>query len=455
MRIRQRVAEAVIGKGFVKEMEERVKREVLKEAISTGRKEDEGWRSLTDDPKRDLTPISQERMQEIAFYLYDTNIFAHRLLELIKDFVVGEGVTFTAKDPEVEEVLKEFWDDSVNAWDRKGGQRILELGLFGEAFYPVAVNDVNGKVRMGCLDPVSVARIVTDPENVEVAWQVKRKGSLTAPQKTYDVIREDDNPKSPTYEKLTGDIFFFAVNKISTSKRGRSDLFALADWVDGFDQFLFNALERSHIMNVFLWDVTLKGYDQPQIDEWLKDQSIPKPASIRAHNEQVKWEAVVPDLGSHDTSEAAKLFRNHMLGGAGLPPHWYAGGEGITRATALEMGVPVIKRLKTRQRVFKHMIEFIFRYVIHQAVIHQRITRKDVDQTCSVVLPKILEKDVYTLALGLKFVMEALEKAIEKNWVEEKDARRIFAYMMSQLGLTIEAVKEREEKKEENELADE
>jgi len=441
-------------------MEESIKKKVMKEAIYTGRKEDEGFRSLTDDPKRDLAPMSQERMQEIAFYLYDTNIFAHRLLELIKDFVVGEGVKYSAKDPEVEGVLKEFWDDSVNAWDRKGGQRILELGLWGEAFYPVAVNDQNGKVRMGYLDPVSVARVVTDPENVEIAWQVKRKGSLTAPQKTYDVIREDDNPRSPTFEKMVGDIFFFSVNKVTTSKRGRSDLFTLSDWIDGFDQFLFNALERSHLMNVFLWDVTLEGYDQIQIDKWLDDQSVPKPASIRAHNERVKWNAVVPELGSHETSESAKLFKNHMLGGAGLPPHWYAGGEGITRATALEMATPVIKRLKSRQLVFKHMILDIFKYVIHQAIIHQRL-KKDVDQTCSVNLPKILEKDVYTLALGMKFVMEALEKAVEKQWVEEKDAKRIFAFMMGQLGLEITPTEEKEgkkkepeEKKEKNELAD-
>lgn len=434
MDVRRRLAEALLGKDFLKD----VRKQGVKEAVVGGRKEDEGWRSITEDTRRDLTPLTQERMQEIAFHLYEINPVAHRILEMTKDFVVGEGISFSAEDPEVEKVLTEFWDDPVNAWNLKQGQRVMELGLYGEQFYPVAVNDVNGKVRMGYLDPSAVARVVADPQNVEVIRQVKRKGSATQVQKTYEVVNSDEDLKSKTYGYLKGEIFFFAINKVANSLRGRSDLFCLADWIDGYDQFLFNRLERSHLMNVFLWDVTLEGYDQPQIDEWLKKTGLPKPASMRAHNERVKWSAVVPELGAHDASEEAKLFRNMILGGAGYPPHWFAGGEGITRATALEMATPVMKRLKTRQRYFKYMIELIFLFVIHQAIIHKELD-KDVDRRFTVALPKLLEKDIYTLSLGLKFIMEALAKGMEKKWITEKDAKRIYAYMMSQLGLEIKA----------------
>jgi len=196
-------------------------------------------------------------------------------------------------------------------------------------------------------------------------------------------------------------------------------------------------------MNVFLCDIELEGYNQKQIDDWLKDQTLPKPASMRAHNEKVKWEAVVPQLGAHDTSEQAKLFKNFVLGGAGYPPHWFAGGEGLTRATALEMSTPVMKMLKSRQRYFKYMICYILTYVIHQAIIHKELPR-DVNQRFSVAMPKLLEKDMYTLSLGLKFIIEALEKGEEKKWVGKKDAQRIFAYMLSQLGLEVEAMVEKE-----------
>ena len=164
MGVRRRLAEALLGRDFLED----VRKQALKEAVVSGRKEDEGWRSLTEDAKRDLTPLTQERMQEIAFHLYEINPVAHRILEMTKDFVVGEGISFSAEDPEVEKVLTEFWNDPVNAWNLKQGQRILELGLYGEQLYPVAVNDEDGKVRMGYLDPSAVARVISDPENVEI-----------------------------------------------------------------------------------------------------------------------------------------------------------------------------------------------------------------------------------------------------------------------------------------------
>jgi len=436
MDVRQRLAEVVLGKNFIDE----IKQQVVRETVVSGKKEDDtGWRPITGAAERDLSPLTQGRMQEIAFHLYDRNPVAHRILEMTKDFVVGEGISFTGENDKVEKVLKDFWDDPVNAWDLKQGQRVLELGLYGEQFYPAAVNEIDGRVRMGYLDPSAVAKVVQDPENVEIIRQVKRKGSITTVQKTYNVVNVDEDVKSPTYWELKGELFFFAINKVASALRGRSDLFCLADWIDGYDQFLFNRLERSHLMNVFLWDITLEGYNQNQVEEWLKNQGIPKPASMRAHNEKVKWNAVVPELGAHDASEEAKLFRNMILGGAGLPPHWFAGGEGITRATALEMSTPVMKRLKTRQKYFKYMIDLIFKFVIAQAIIHKKLTPRDIDRSFAVGLPKLLEKDIYTLSRGLKFIIGALETGMERKWIDEKDAKKIFAYMMSQLGLEIKA----------------
>ena len=235
---------------------------------------------------------------------------------------------------------------------------------------------------------------------------------------------------------------------MANSTRGRSDLFSLADWIDGYDQFLFNRLERSHLMNVFLWDVELKGKKQKEIDEWLRDQNVPKPGSMRAHNEWVTWKAIVPDLGAQDASEEAKLFRNQILGGAGLPPHWYAGGEGITRATALEMATPVMKRLKTRQRYFRYMITYIFNYVIDQAIIHGKVGVTDeTDRRFAVGMPKLLEKDFYTLSLGMKFVMEAMETAMEKGWIGKPAAARIFKDLMERLGLEVGVVLEGDKNK--------
>ncbi len=448
--IRQRIGEAVMGRGRVAALSSEVKKSViaemkedknLREAISVDREEDRDFRPITGKLKRDLTPLTQDRMFEICFYLYDSNPFAHRILEMTKDFVVGEGITYKAADDEVQKVLDKFWNDPINGWDLKQGQKVLELGLYGEQYYPTAVNEVDGAVRLGYLDPQGVFEVKTDPNNVEIQTKVIRKAldeESSAIKTDYDVIAVDEKKNSKTSGKLVGEIFAFQINKVANATRGRSDLFALADWIDGYDQFLFNRLERSHLMNVFLWDVELKGMKQKDIDKWLRDQGVPQPASIRAHNEYVKWSTIVPDLGASDASEEAKLFRNQILGGGGLPPHWYAGGEGITRATALEMSTPVMKRLKTRQKYFKYMITLIFKYVIDQAIIRGKVGITDkTDKTFVVSMPKLLDKDFFTLAQGMKLVIESLSVAVEKKWIEDKFAKGVYGELMKRLGLEV------------------
>jgi len=413
-------------------------------------KDDIYWRPLTARVvDRDLLPVKHERMLEIAWYLYDRNPIAHRIIEMTKDFVIGEGLTYEAEDKRVKEVLDEFWNDPVNLWDLKQEQKIKELGIYGEQFYPVFVNPENGHVRMGYLDPSLVWKVVPNPDNVEEIVEIKTRGAegLGVESRTYKTINIDNDPKSETYGLWIGECFNFAINKVSNALRGRSDLLALADWIDAYERFLFNRGERAHLLNSFLWDIELQGLNNEQIDEWIRNQKIPKPGSMRAHNEKVKWQAATPKLESADASNEARLFRNHILGGAGLPPHWFAGGEGITRATALEMGTPAFKMLKSRQKYFKYMVSHIFRFVIDQKVIHG-VLPKDVNKKFTINLPRLVGKDVAEMATALVSVTTSLQVATEQEWISDDTASKVYAFLLSQLGAEVSPA-EKEKIKEE------
>ena len=88
---------------------------------------DYGWTLLTNDEYRDLDPLTQDRMQDIAFYLYDSNPLAHRIIEMTKDFVIGDGFTVKADDPEVQKVLEKHWNDPVNNWEFKQDQKAFDI----------------------------------------------------------------------------------------------------------------------------------------------------------------------------------------------------------------------------------------------------------------------------------------------------------------------------------------
>src|SRR4030042_4018627 len=160
-----------------------------------GSSEDSLWRSLTTNQDRDLNLLTQRRMQDIAFYLYDSNPMAGRIIEIIEDFVIGDGFGYTAQDPDVKEVLDNFWEDSDNNLDEEMNINVVELFLFGELCLPVWVNSADGAVKLGYIDPKTILKIKKDSNNLKInktlIWR-KPSGSV---EKEINIINVDKNLK--------------------------------------------------------------------------------------------------------------------------------------------------------------------------------------------------------------------------------------------------------------------
>jgi hypothetical protein len=163
---------------------------------------------------------------------------------------------------------------------------------------------------------------------------------------------------------------------------------------------------------------------------------MPKSGSIRAHNEKIKWETVSPNLESSDASQEARLFKNQILGGAGYPEHWFAEGSTTTRATALEMGLPTLKKLKSRQKWTKYQLMRIIDFVIDQAIIHGEL-KEGVDRGYKITPSPIISRD-NKVADTISNLVDGLKKALDYEWVDQRKARAIFGTVISQLGVDME-----------------
>lgn len=410
--------------------------------------EDSTWRSLTTNNLRDLNMLTHRRMQDIAFYLYDTNPMAGRIIEIIEDFVIGDGFTFKAKDKEVQEVLDNFWNDPDNNLDEEMNINVVELYLFGELGLPVWVNEANGAVKLGYVDPKTILKIKKDRKNPKINKTLVWKRPSGSKEYDLDIINVDKKLTSKTYGKLVGACFYFTVNKISSATRGRSCLLRLADWLDGYDQFLFARLERAFLLNNYIWDIECEGMNKGELEEFVKNLSTPKPGSIRAHNEKIKWKAETPKLEAADASHEANLFKNQILGGAGFPGHWFAEGDKTTRATAMEMSLPTLKNLKSKQKKIKFLIKRMFNFVIDQAIIAGTL-KENVDRTFKITPCPIVSRDnTKGTAEAMSGLVGGLVQASDKKWITDDKARIVLNAVISQLGVDIEN-DEKEEKSEE------
>jgi len=439
MKFKDRLIDAFLGGVIEVKVKERLK------ATSVTDEDETGWRKLTGDVNRNLSSLKQERMIEIGFYLWENTPMGRWLVETIKDFLLAEGLPYETKNEEVKKILDDFWFDPLNRMDLCLEKHVREIFITGELCLPVFVAAQTGKVRLGYVDPAQIKEVVTDPENVKIVIGIILKGSTGEEGRKLLLIlpKEAELILSPKAKDLRskytdGQCFFFAVNNLTNSPRGRSEFLAVADWIDGYEQFLFDLLDKWKLMNAFLWDLSVQGGDAKTIKEQI-DAVTKKSGSIYGHNEKVTLEAKNPDLKAVDTSEGARLFRNHILGGLNFPEHWYGGGGDVNRATAVEMSSPTFKTLSSKQRYFKYILETIFEFVIDQAIEKKYLKVPEEEAyNYSIITPELATKDLGKYGSLISQVVTSLGQAQLNGWTDKETAQKIFVTMIGYLGIDID-----------------
>ena len=418
-----------------------------------------GFRRISEQPDRDLQPLARDREVELAYYLYKTNILGGRMVDLKRDFVVGDGFSVTSDVPEVMAAIADFWQDPVNRMDETLPQKVLELGLYGEQAYPVFVTPNMGRVRLGYLDPAQIDQVWADPENAAILVGIETKGT-GGRRRRYPIVisAEERSVLSPAAQRLRlsfqdNPCFFFSVNRVTNATRGSSDLLRALDWLTAYEEWMFDRLEWFGRLSSFIWDVLLKGMNDEQIRKWLAENPPPRPNSIRAHNENVTWQAVNPDLKTVDVAEGARLFRNHILSSDGWPEHWFTSGTDVNRASAVEMGDPIVKSLTARQRVCIAMVRAEIRYMLRSRAEAGslprtvQITKGEETRTVApweafaISAPEIASRDLSRLGGVIVQVAQSLSIAQNQQWIGHEDAAGVFALVASMFGREVTPAK--------------
>lgn len=405
------------------------------------------WRKLSGQSDRDLMPMAQDKMQRLAHYTWESNLLGNRLIELPLAFLLAKGVRLTIQDEKLQKALDRHWRDGVNCWPIKLAKKVRELALFGEQCWPVFVGET-GFVRIGYLDPAAIATVVMDPENAEQPIGVVTKRNGKGKVRRYRVIvNAPENAFSARTQQIRseftdGQCFFFKVNDLCSGSRGRSDLLAQIDWLDAYDEFLFGEVERANFFRAFFLDVTLTGATEEQVAEKARSISAPRPGSVRVHNEQETWKYETAELGAYEASASARLFRNHVLGGATMPEHWYGGGGDVNRSTGSSMSEPTEKSYEMRQTFVGFMLEEVGRFVARAALgkLDEELSEDEEEllDTLKVEWPGMTAKDTTKYAAALQQAVSAAASAIAEGLMTRETALRIVAAMAAQLGVEID-----------------
>lgn len=399
--------------------------------------DDHQWRRITSGQRfstRDLTPIQHDRMLQIAWYLIEANPFAKRLLQLMTDLIVGEGWSVSAKDARVSEILTTTWNHPSGKLGANLRQFYFANALNGELILPVARNPITGIPHLGYIDPMQVLRVERRADNVLVPETVVlRAANGQTDGQRLKVVAED-----PLTGRLDGEVFYHGINGLPNGTRGRSDLLPLADWLDLYDSLMFSEVERTKILSSFVWDLSMTGASQPEIQKRVRELKNPTPGTVYGHNEKETLEARTPALDASDRSEVTRMLAIHISGSIGFPISWL-GFSDSNRATIDGQNDVMMKTPAARQKEFSGFLNQIMRFAVEGATTKNRALYRDVqDVSWEINVPEIAAKDVARVGAVIGSVVQAMDTAQANKTMSRRAAAVATLTVMRHLGIDLD-----------------
>lgn len=329
-----------------------------------------GWRKVGES-NREVPRWTLDKARTYSVHAYRANPMARAILDTYTSFCVGDsGIDAEAHNPEVDAVVREFWSDPRNALHSQQEALLRSHLLMGETGIEPLVTPSSGRVRLSIFDVDRVQAVRL--RNGNPLWPDELVfGTAGLDERTLKLVWPHD---------LTGlregEAFFFADWKaLITDRRGTPFLSPVMDWLQAYDDVLWNLADRTKLLRYFVWDVTIDG-GPDDIEKFITDRGgrhAPPSGSLEVHNQAVDWKAQSPQVGAYEDRVTAASLLTSVAAGSGLAKTWLAEPEDANRATSLTMAEPVRRRVRGVQKVWVEHMRELTAFAVDRAVAAGRI----------------------------------------------------------------------------------
>jgi len=352
---------------------------------------------------RDVTGQNLFDTNDRAYKAWLFNPFVKRIVEVWVNYVVGSGLTFTAKDQKVKDAIDAFL--MRNKIQRNMKQRGRETYLFGELCGVPNINSITGNVKLGFADPLNISKVHLDPFDGDnpIAVEIKTQDETyflllaytdergTAADKMPEVYG-DDRPtvgaqKLNTIDRKVGRAFFLRFNTVIGAQRGATDLLPILDWCAGLEDLLWATKERTEQQNAIVGVIKIDGATPKQLNDYRNPESpnyIPPPVkydpsdpSTWAYaNEKISFTFSAPEINASEIKIISDVFKDVIQIGSGNPAVVFGQAAEMTYASAQETTSPFYQMMESGQNQF---VEF-WTDVIAHAIDQKRIFTTELDE---------------------------------------------------------------------------
>ena len=385
-----------------------------------------GWSALTGQATAERPEAARQAQYRDALEAWRSNPYAKRIIDLITDYTVGDGLTPVGPG-EIGRFVDEFWHHPQNRLDLRLPELMDELSRSGDLFIALFRNPADGMSYARAVPKSEVVEIVTAGNDWEreLVYVVRSsvfaggknaggQGSGGAGENYGDSAPAALHPGSPaplllgttTFlspqhpDAVAADVVMvhYSINRPVGALLGESELASILPALRWYQRMLEDRVRLNWAARAFLWFVTVPtGRVNAKAEQY---SAPPEPGSIVVHDEGERWDMVAPNLRGLDAQHDLRALRQAISAGSGQPPHWHGDGGDVNRAVAAAMQDPALRRLRRRQRHLQHVVVDLCHTAYERAYGAGLARRRPERAAIRVELPDISREDNESLALA-------------------------------------------------------
>jgi hypothetical protein len=363
---------------------------------------------------QEVNAQSRRKFAQQARTVWEQDPQAGAAVDLLNDFTFGRGVPKPrAKDPKVQEIIDEAWDDPDNQLVLTSYAAQIALGtdlsLQSNLFLVMFDDGDDGRIKLGLIDHDTVEHAVRDPENrlrvlYYVAKHRKQEWDFENDKPKVDYKntqaktlyyphwrnvtdleeREENYPKPPPSKKGDGKVYHIAVNRRTEQVFGTPTMRRTIRWFTAYNDFMKARVDIVQASAAFIMKRKVKGTPN-QVAKLaakaisresplsasgagLDSDLLPARAQTITENEGVEHEGFKLPTGAGDAVQDGQGIRSQISAATRFPQHYLGDAGSANLATATAMELPVLKAVEARQEVFEQVFRWFLDRVIERAV---------------------------------------------------------------------------------------
>lgn len=395
---------------------------------------DRGWRPAGTSG-REIPWWTSEKARIYAVNAYRANPMAKAIIDTYVSFCVGDvGVGYQVTNPQVLQVVDEFWTDPRNNLGPNQELHLRSHLIMGESLWELMTGPTSGVVRFSPIDTGRIQDVKCLYGNPLWPNKVKVENGEEGREFTVSAVNDETGLRE-------GDcVFWPSFKALDTDIRGVPFLMSIVDQLDSYDTVLSNLIDRTALARYFVWDVTVEG-GQPEVDDFVDARGgthVPPSGSVEVHNQSVTWKPQFAQTGAEEDSTAARSVLTQVAAGAGLAKTWLAEPEDANRATSLTMAEPVRRRVQGVQKMWlDQRVAELTRHAIDRAVAARRLPemveawdprtgqalKVPAARSVTITGPEIAASDAQITAQTLLNLSTGLEKLVQIGALSPEGAK--------------------------------